>query len=158
MSRIVFETPDQFSFCTDFALLVGHINMGGHLDNAELIGLLTEARCRFFDALEFPAADAGKVSIVVGDVLVQYKTEAFHREIMRVELVPADLGNYGFDLVFRMTEAKTGREIACGKLGMVCIDKVARKVIVTPESIRARLMASMAARRQKWPRKFEQRD
>lgn len=59
---------------------------------------------------------------------------------MRVEMAPTDFNRYGFDLVFRMTEKTTGREVARGKIGIVFIGRSDRKVAAIPESIRQLLL------------------
>ena len=80
-------------------------------------------------------------AIVVGDLVAQYKSEAFHGETLRVRMQPADFNRYGFDLVFCMTEKTSGREVARGKIGIVFIGKADRKVASIPESIRQLLLA-----------------
>ncbi|WP_305794713.1 thioesterase family protein, partial [Myxococcus sp. CA051A] len=56
---------------------------------------------------------------VVGDMMAQYKSEAFYGETLRVDMVPDDFNKYGFDLVFRLQDKATGREVARGKTGVV---------------------------------------
>ena len=139
MARIVFDLPPHFGFTTEMQIYISHVNQGGHLDNAQLLSLVSEARVRFFQSLGYPEADVGGLSIVVGDIVAQYKSEGFHGETMRVEMTPADFNPYGFDLVFRMTEKSQGREVARGKTGIVFINKSDRKVALLPAHIRALL-------------------
>jgi acyl-CoA thioesterase FadM len=139
MARIVFELPAKFVFATELQIYVSHVNQGGHLDNAQLLSLVSEARLRFFKSLGYAEADVEGVSTVVGDIVAQYKSEAFHGETLRVEMVPADFNRYGFDLVFRMSETSTGREVARGKTGVVFIDRATRKVTPIPPAIVQRL-------------------
>ncbi|MEK9803815.1 MAG: thioesterase family protein [Curvibacter sp.] len=144
MARIVFELPAQFSFVTELQVYISHVNQGGHLDNAQLLSLVSEARLRFFQSLGYAEADVEGVATVVGDMVAQYKSEAFHGETLRVEMVPADFNKYGFDLVFRMTEKSQSREVARGKTGVVFIDRVTRKVAPIPKVIAERLHAARA--------------
>lgn len=145
MSRIVFELPESFAYATELQLYLSHINKGGHLDVAQLIGLVSEARYRFLEWLKFPEADAKKVAIVAGDVVTQYRSEGFYGETVRVEMVAADLSKYGFDVVYRMTVVGDGRELARGKIGNVCIGKADRKAMFIPDSIRDRLVSAASA-------------
>ena len=140
MARIVFDLPAQFGFSTEMHIYISHVNQGGHLDNAQLLSLVSEARVRFFQSLGYPEADVGGLSIVVGDIVAQYKSEGFHGETMCVEMAPMDFNRYGFDLVFRMTEKTTGREVARGKIGIVFIGRSDRKVAGIPVSIRQLLL------------------
>lgn len=139
MARIVFELPEHFSFATELQVYISHVNQGGHLDNAQLLSLVSEARLRFFQSLGYAEADVEGVSTVVGDMVAQYKSEAFHGETLRVEMVPADFNKYGFDLLFHMTEKSQGREVARGKTGVVFIDRATRKVAPIPKVIAERL-------------------
>ena len=140
MARIVFDLPPTLGFCTEMQIYISHVNQGGHLDNAQLLSLVSEARVRFFQSLGYSEADVGGLSIVVGDIVAQYKSEGFHGETMRVEMAAADFSRYGFDLVFRMTEKTQGREVARGKVGIVFIGKSDRKVAPIPASIRELLL------------------
>ena len=145
MARIVFDLPVQFGFATEMQIYISHVNQGGHLDNAQLLSLVSEARVRFFQSLGYPEADVEGLSIVVGDIVAQYLSEGFHGETMCVEMTPADFNRYGFDLVFRMTEKSQRREVARGKIGIVFISRADRKVALIPASIHQLLLQCAAA-------------
>lgn len=145
MARVVFDLPAHFGFATELQVYISHVNQGGHLDNAQLLSLVSEARVRFFRSLGYPEADVAGLATVVGDMVAQYKSEAFHGETLRVEMAPQDFNRYGFDLVFRMTEKTQGREIARGKTGIVFIDRAARKPAPIPESVRQLLLQCVAS-------------
>ena len=57
MPRIKIELPDAFPFSTDIPIYIGHINYGHHLDNAQLMSLVSEARVRFFKFLGYTELD-----------------------------------------------------------------------------------------------------
>ena len=139
MPRIVFELPEHFSFETEMQIYISHVNQGGHLDNAQLLTLVSEARVRFFQSLGYREAGVEGLSIVVGDIVAQYKSEGFHGETLRVQMLPMDFNKYGFDLVFCMTERESGREIARGKIGVVFVDKHSRAVARVPAAFLERL-------------------
>ena len=141
MPRIQYSLPEHFVFSTEMPIYTSHINWGGHLDNAQLLTLVSEARVRFFQWLGYTEAQIEHCSIVVGDMLVQYQSEAFHGETMRVQMVPTDFNRYGFDLAFQMSDQASGREVARGKQGIVFIDLAEKKVAVLPEAFRERLAA-----------------
>lgn len=138
MPRLILELPKAFAFTTDVQIYLSHVNQGGHLDNAQLLALVSEARVRFFNWMGYREFDVGDLNIVVADMMAQYKSEGFHGETMRVEMVPTDLNKYGFDLWFRMTESEKGREVACGKSGVVFVNRHTMKPTVLPDPIRKR--------------------
>ena len=133
MPRIQFQLPEQFVFSTDIQIYISHVNQGGHLDNAQLLTLVSEARVRFFKSLGYTEGNVAGHPIVVGDLVAQYKSEGFHGETMRVSMVPQDYNPYGFDLVYRMECLDTAREVARGKIGIVFIDRATRKVAQVPQ-------------------------
>lgn len=141
MARVQFELPDHFVFTTEIQIYISHVNQGGHLDNAQLLTLVSEGRARFFAWLGYTEFDVEDWSIVVSDLVAQYKSEGFYGEVMKVEMLPADFNKYGFDLVFRMSELKSGREVARGKSGIVFVDKVHKKVAPRPEVFMLRLQS-----------------
>ncbi|MBS0500127.1 MAG: thioesterase family protein [Burkholderiaceae bacterium] len=145
MARIVFDLPARFGFATELQIYISHVNQDGHLDNAQLLSLVSEARLRFFQSLGYREGHVDGAAIVVGDMLAQYKSEAFHGETLRVQMQPADFNRYGFDLVFCMTEVTQQREVARGKTGIVFIDPGTRRVTPIPAGVLAALQRSAQA-------------
>ena len=141
MARVTFELPTHFAFSTDVQIYISHVNQGGHLDNAQLLSLVSEARLRFFHAIDFPSAEQPDISMVVGDIVAQYKSQGFHGEIMRIQMTPADFNRYGFDLVFSVVEKSQEREVARGKTGVVFVSKSERRPVPIPEATLAKLKA-----------------
>ena len=137
MARIVFDLPPYFGFATELQIYISHVNQGGHLDNAQLLTLVSEARVRFFKSLGYRESNVAGFPIVVGDLVAQYKSEGFHGETMRVRMVPLDFNRYGFDLVYCMDCVDTAREVARGKIGIVFVDIVSRKVAPVPAAFLA---------------------
>lgn len=137
MPRITHPPAPHYPFVTEIQIYISHVNQGGHLDNAQLLTLVSEARVRFFHALGYLESAVEGALIVVGDIVAQYQSEGFHGETMRVEMAATDFNKYGFDLQFRMTEKETGRAVALGKLGIVFINPQVRKVAPVPPAFMA---------------------
>lgn len=139
MARIQIDLPERFLFSTDIPLYISHINYGGHLDNALLLTVISEARVRFFKSLGYTELDVEGLGVIMVDAAVQYRSEAFHGETMVVEMTPNDIHSKGFDLVWRMSDQASGREVAHGKSGMLCFDYTQRKVKAVPEAFLAKI-------------------
>lgn len=139
MARIQIELPEHFPFSTEITLYLSHMNYGGHLDNALLLTIVSEARARFFQSLGYRELDVEGVGIIVSDAALQYRSEAFHGEVMVVRMSAAEFSKYGCDLLWCMNEQSSGREVARGKTGIVFFDYTARKMALVPENFRARL-------------------
>lgn len=142
MARVRLDVPARFSFSTALDIHFNHINAGGHLDNAILLMFVSEARVRFFRQLGYAEDAVEGHAIVVADAAVQYLSEGLYGETLVIEMVADDLNKYGFDLRYRISEQKTGREVARGKTGIVFIDPQARRIAPMPAPFRTRLAAA----------------
>lgn len=138
MPRIQIELPAQFPFATELPLYLSHINYGGHLDNALLLTVVSEARARFFQSLGYSERDVEGAGIIVADAAVQYRAEAFHGETMVVRMAAADFSGKGCDLLWQMCDWASGREVARGKTGIVFFDYATRQAVAVPAAFRAR--------------------
>ncbi len=138
MPRIKIDLPDSFTFSTEIPIYIGHINYGHHLDNAQLISLISEARVRYFRSLGYSELDVEGVGIVVADVAAQYRSEAFHGETLIADMTADDFNKYGCDLVWRLSDKASGREVARGKHGIIFFDYTARKAAAVPPAFVAK--------------------
>ena len=58
MARVQFELPDHFIFTTEVQIYVSHVNQAGHLDNAQLLTLVSEGRhAEFMDQVMSATAE-----------------------------------------------------------------------------------------------------
>ncbi len=133
MTRVQIKLPEQFSFSTNITLYQSHINYGGHLDNALLLTVVSEARVRFFKALGWTELDVDGVGIIVSDAALQYRSEAFQGEVMVVRMGAANFSRKGCDLLWCMNEQATEREVARGKTGIVFFDYAGHKTVPVPQ-------------------------
>lgn len=132
MPRVSIDLPQHFLFSTELEIYQSHINEAGHVDNALLLTLVSEARQRFFRSLGYSQLDIEGVGIVVSDAAVQYLAEAFHGETLVVEMTASDFNKYGCDLVYRISVKGGDKEVARGKTGIVFFDYTKRKVAPIP--------------------------
>jgi len=138
MARIDITLPEQFAFSAEIPLNEGHINYRGHLDSVLLLSVVSEARQRFFESIGQSDLESAGCGIVIADAAVQYRSEAFHGETVRVQMTAGDFTSKGCDLPWRMTEKDSGREVARGKIGIVFFDYATRKAVLVPEGFRQR--------------------
>jgi acyl-CoA thioester hydrolase len=139
MARIQIELPEHLPFATDITLYQSHMNYGGHLDNALLLSVVSEARMRFFQSLGYTELDVEGVGIIVADAALQYRSEAFHGEVMHVRMAAGDFGRKGCDLLWCMSERSSQREVARGKTGIVFFNYATRQSAAVPPGFRARV-------------------
>ncbi|ALW84692.1 esterase [Hymenobacter sedentarius] len=140
MARIKVALPDTFSFATEIPVRITDLNYGGHLGNDALLGLLHEARVHFLRSLgmQNDYDPVSKLGLIMVDVAVEYKGEAFHGDVLRFEMAAADPSKYGFDVVYHVHN-QAGKEIARAKTGMLCFDYNVRKLRLLPEELAAQV-------------------
>jgi acyl-CoA thioester hydrolase len=137
MPRVEVDLPETFPFQIELPIRIGDLNYGNHLGNDSVLSLAQEARARFFRGYGWTElAIEGSVGIVVVDAAVVYRAEGRYGMSLRVELAFADVRSRGCDVLYRMSDAATGREIARLKTGLVFFDYAARKVALMPSAFR----------------------
>jgi acyl-CoA thioesterase FadM len=144
MARIEIPLPDTFPFATELAIRITDLNYGGHLGNDAVLSLVHEARVRFLAAHGWSEKDVAGAGIIMSDAAIVYRSEGFYGMRLRVEVAVEDLRTRGCDLVFRLADAATGREVARAKTGILFFDYGARRVVSTPEPFRAAFPAAKA--------------
>lgn len=136
MARIKMEFPESFVYSTEIELRISDINYGGHLGHDAVLSLTHEARVRFFDEYGFTELNVDGPGIIMSDVAIVYKSEGFYGDTVVAEIAVCDFAKYGCDLVYRLKEKETGREIALAKTGIVFMNYAERKVVAVPEKFK----------------------
>lgn len=103
-----------------------------------MLSLVSEARVRFFKALGYTELNVEGCGIIVADAAIQYKSEAFHGEVLVFQMTANDFNKYGCDLVWQITDQASGREVARGKHGIMFFDYSVRKPALVPPAFIAR--------------------
>ena len=140
VARLTVDLPERFAFSTELALYAEHINYAQHLDNARLLGLVSEARVRWLASLDYEEGDVDGVGLIMADQSVRYASEARAGEVMVVSMGVGEIGRAGFEVVWVMHERTSGREVARGRHNMVCFDYAEGRVRPVPERARGRLV------------------
>lgn len=141
MARIQITLPDSFTFSTNVPLYTHHINWAGHLDNALLLTVVSEARVRYFKSMGYSEANVEGHGIIITDAAVQYLAEGFYGDVMRVDMAFVEPNKYGGDLVWRMACQADGREIARGKTGFILFDYSCKKPALLPVAFLKKAMS-----------------
>ena len=132
MARVQLELPDNFDFTTEVPLRIGDINYGGHLGHDSVLSLTHDARVQFLRKYGFSEKDVFGIGLIISDAAIVYKSEAFYGEIMIIEIAISEFNKYGFDLIYRISEKNSKREVARVKTGMVFFDYKKRKIAGVP--------------------------
>ena len=132
MARLTLDMPDTYLFATELNVRISDINYGGHLGHDALISLLHEARVRWLRSLGYTEADIEGSPLVISDLAVIYKAQAFHGDVLTIEIAAGDLNKYGCDLFYRVTHAETSALVLEAKTGIVFFDYRKKQICRIP--------------------------
>lgn len=139
MARIEIDLPARFTYETAIPIRVTDLNYGGHLGNDAVLSIVHEARVRFFASHGWTEMDACGAGILLADAALVYRAEGFYGMTLRVQLAVDDLRSRSCDLLYLLTDAASGAEVARAKTGVIFFDYAARKVVSIPATVRAAL-------------------
>lgn len=137
MARIKIEMPENYTFSTELPIRISDINYGGHLGNDAVLSMVHEARIRFLNYYHYTELDVEGFGIIMTDSAIVYRSEGFHGETVKIDVVVDDFNKYGCDIYYLLSNKKTGAEIAHAKTGIVFFDYNERKVVTVPEGFKS---------------------
>lgn len=142
MARLSIDLPEEFIFTTEITVRASDLNYGGHVGNDSVLTLFQEARILFYRLMGFKSElnIDGTVGQLMSDAAVVYKSESFLGDELIIQIAVADFNKYGFDLLYKMSNKATGKEVARGKTGIVCFDYEKRKVASVPDVLKSKLI------------------
>lgn len=136
MARIQLSLPDSLPFATELRVRVTDLNYGNHLGNDAMLGLIHEARYRYFGALGVSEADVHGTRLILADVAITYRAEAFGGDVLRFEVGLCEFARVSCDMVYRVTRPADGTIVAEAKTGLVFLDPARGRPTAVPPQLR----------------------
>lgn len=133
MDRIKLNPPKQYAFETKLKIRISEINYGNHLANDAILGLVHEARLQFLKQFGYTEIDLEGKGLIMADVGIQYKNQAFHGDELLCKVAACHPGKMGFSMYYELSNPDKGQVVALAKTGMVCFDYNQRKIAKLPE-------------------------
>ena len=119
------------------------LNYGGHIGNDTILSLIHEARMQYLQNLGYTEMEFAGVGMIMADAAIEFRSELFYPEIIRVFVTARDCSRIGFDLYYKMerTLASESRPtlVAVAKTAMICYDYDKKKIVSLPETARVQL-------------------
>jgi acyl-CoA thioester hydrolase len=133
MARVKLSPFSSYSFECEIPLRITDMNYGNHLGNDTLLSVLHEARVRYFKSLGQSEMNFFGSGLIMADIALQYKSEAFSHETLKISIRPFDPGITGFDLFYEVNTTEDNRLVALGKTHMVCFNYAEKRMETLPE-------------------------
>lgn len=122
-------------FSTTLDIRISDINYGNHLGNDSLVTLLHEARIRFFAHLGMREINSNGIGILVTQLIVNYKNQAFHGEHVIITMGISDLSKTSIDLQYQLSCENPKKEIARALNTITFYDYQKGKVSKIPDGV-----------------------
>ncbi len=143
MPRVKIKFPDEKPlFQTSIPIRISDINYGGHLGNDAVLSIIHEARMQMLANWAYTELEAGSVSLIMADVMIAYKSEAFYGDIIWVSIYANELGERSFDLLYHLSISTDNghKDVAHAKTGMACFNYKERKTVAISEELKNKLL------------------
>lgn len=137
MNRIKINLPNHYSFTTQLQIRVTDLNYGGHVGNDTVLSLLQEARQQFLQSRGLAELHIGPYGLIMADVMVEYKKELNHLDIINIDVVACDFDKLGFDIYYKVYLQNGTEEIIAvkAKTGMMLFDYNAKKKVSLTDAL-----------------------
>ena len=139
MGRVKINFPDENPLLTTtIPVRIGDVNYGGHVGNDAILSIIHEARMQLFAARGYNEMNAGGNSMIMADVMIAYKGEAFYGDALNISIYSEEITDRTFDLLYKISAVRNGAyvDIAHAKTGMVCFDYETRKIALMTSELR----------------------
>lgn len=141
MARIKLDLPKKFIFSTNYTVRISDVNYGGHVGNDAILTIMQEGRLALLKAMGIKdelSINEG-VGIIVADAVVIYKSEGFHGDELEIKIAVDDFNKFGFDMYYQLINTLSGKEVARGKTGIVCLNYQEKKITPIPAKFEEKL-------------------
>lgn len=135
--RIRLTFPEPTLFTCELTIGVGELNYGNHLANDAVLRLAHEARIRWLKSHNMSEINAFGCGLIMADAAIQYRNQAFHGDVLQLQLAIGHIGSAGFSLYYRIHRPQDQRDIAIIKTGMVFFDYTNQSIAATPAAFLA---------------------
>jgi acyl-CoA thioesterase FadM len=138
MARLKLQLPEKFLQSVFVPIRITDINYGNHVGNHAIVEIIHEGRVQFLQGKNFTELEVAGTSLIMSELLVEYKNESFYKDILRIDLYCSEISKVSFELFYKISTKRNQEEIliALAKTGMVCYDYQLKKVSTIPEKLR----------------------
>lgn len=134
MPRIKLKEQREYRYQFRRIIRDDDLNYAGHLGNDRLVSIIQEARMDMFKKLGCTELDLGdgRTGIIIGDIVVNFITEAFSGDGLIIETNFDELRDKGMRLFYKISRATDGKLIALAETGIIAFDYKTRVISEWP--------------------------
>lgn len=135
MTRKTITLPDRFLFSMEYDVLYSDVNSADHMGADRILPVAMEAQLRFIKRLGYTEASAFEdAGLIMAHSEVQYLAEATYGDRLKVELAVDNVQEKSLELLYRITNLSTEREMTRLATTLLFFDYREKQVIAVPET------------------------
>lgn len=131
MPRIQLSIPENPPLSTiQIPVRITDINYGNHLGNDSMVSMVHEARMQFLQQHQFTELNIGGISLIMSDLAVQFKNEAYYGDVLTIEIFVSNISRVSFQLIYKIRTTRNEKNllIAVAATTMVGFNYTLKKV------------------------------
>ncbi len=142
MPKINIETVENALFSAEYTLRISDINYGGHMGNERVLMLVHDARIAFLESFGYSELNIEGLGVIMHNAGVQYVSEGFHGDKIRIELDIKIESKFKFDFIYSLYNETTDKMLAKAFTGMATFNYDKRRVEAIPSAFLEKLKSN----------------
>ena len=143
MAKVQLQYPGNTLISHEVTVRFGDLSLAAHLGFDYQVNLIHDALATFMDYLGLDMTDADQeIKVIVVDFAIQYLSEAFRKDRLRIDMAVGEIRTKGFALYFKIFNQTRERQVAIAKLGLVCFDYSRHASVEIPKETLERIEAN----------------
>jgi len=116
----------------DISVRISDVNYGGHLGHAELIKITHQARLKFLSEFSLKEDDLDGAGIIIKELLVKYKGEAFFDDILHISIFIDKIEKASCNFLYEITK-NNDQSVATVLETMLFMNYKTRRIVRVPK-------------------------
>jgi len=133
MPRVKLQEQTSYEFTYTLTVQAHHLNYGGHVGHNAIVDMLWEARVNLLHSLGMSEGNLGdgETGIIMGDLVVNFKSEAFLFDTLLIESHVGEFHTSSFRIFHRIIKGNT--VIALAETGFITFNYSRGSIVEIPE-------------------------
>jgi len=129
---------DGYKIVADVPIRFSDTDALGHVNNANYLSFIEVARVAYLKEA-FGRAKVEDLGVIIARIEIDYKSPAFHHEVLRVGCRVIEIGGASIRMEYRLEDKATERLVAMAQSVMVTYDYDLGRPIRVPEDWRKKM-------------------
>ena len=140
MARIRIEYPENTLYSYETTIRLTDLSQAMHLGFDRTVSILHDAAAGFLQSMGHDMTKNQKVRLIFADLAVQYLSEAFREDRLKIDVGVGDISSKGFEAIFKIHNmSRSEQVVALAKIGIVFFDYDNRCTAEIPHDIHSKL-------------------